>query len=65
MGYDRIWFLFALEYRNIIKEKENLIGIEKWIVNTKKTNKNNEKYKKRHDSHLVIKVLLNYMNEIC
>ena len=55
----------CLEYNNVIKEKENLIGIEKWIVNKKKTNKNNEKYKGPHDSHLVIKVLLNYRNEIC
>ena len=35
VGYDidRIWFLFALEYSNVIKEKGNLIGIEKGIVN--------------------------------
>ena len=66
IGYDRIWFLFALEYRNIIKEKGNLIGIEKGSVNRiRKTNKNNEKYKGTHDSHLVIKILLNYKNEIC
>ena len=53
IGYDRIWFLFALEYRNLIKEKENLIGIEKGTVNrNRKTNKNNEKYKGTYDSHL-------------
>jgi len=40
IGYDRIWFLFALEYRNVIKEKGNLIGIEKGTVNrNRKTNK--------------------------
>ena len=46
--YERnmIWFLFALKYRNVIKEKGNLIGIERGIVNRNmKTNKNNEKYK--------------------
>ena len=66
IGYDRIWFLFALEYRNIIKEKGNLIGIKKGTVNrSRKTNKNNEKYKGTPDSHLVIKILFNYRDEIC
>ena len=66
IGYDRIWFLFALEYRNVIKEKGNLIGIEKGTVNrNRKTNKNNEKYKGTPDSHLVIKILLNYRDGIC
>ena len=59
-------FLFALGYRNVIKEKGNLLEIEKGTVDrNKKTNKNNEKYKGTHDSHLVIKILLNYKNEIC
>ena len=30
-----VWFLFDLEYRNVITEKENLIGIEKGTVNKK------------------------------
>ena len=47
VGYDRIWFLFALEYSNVLKEKRNLIGIEKGTDNrNRKTNKNNEKYAK-------------------
>ena len=59
-------FIFALEYRNIIKGKGNLIGIEKGTVNrNRKTNKNNEKYKGTSDSHIVIKILLNYRNGIC
>ena len=59
-------FLFALEYRNVIKEKGNLIGIEKGTVNrNRKTNKKNEKYKGTPDSHILIKILLNYKDEIC
>ena len=39
--------IFALEYRNVVKEKGNLIGIEKGTVNrNRKTNKNNEKRSK-------------------
>jgi len=53
IGYDRIWFLFALEYTNIIKGKGNLIEIEKKTV------------KGTPDSHLVIKILFNYRDEIC
>ena len=43
-----------------------LIGIEKGTGNwNRKTNKNNEKYKGKPDSHIVIKILLNYRNWIC
>ena len=51
---------------NVIKEKRNLIGIEKGTVNrNRKINKNNEKYKRTPDLHLVNKILLNYRNRIC
>ena len=50
---------------NVIKEKRNLIAIEKGTINrNRKTNKKMRNIKE-HLTHLVIKILLNYRNGIC